>query len=296
MISVRELRKSYGKVKALDGVSFEFSGGVAGLIGPNGAGKTTIIRILTGLARQDSGEAYLLGKSVWSDRGVLKKVGVLHEKPKPPTWVSGKRFLEHVCKVKGVEDIENQIRRVSEILDLDYLDRSISGYSAGMTQRISIAACLVGDPELVIMDEPTANLDPIGRFRLLRAIAKLKGDGISFFISSHILPELEKICEHIIFLNEGKILMKGSMEEMRKMGPFTLSFSGKEAPELIEFLKKSFTVEVEGDTVVVRSTSIDSLVNRISDYVKNGGRIPRDLELRPPTLEELFLMVRGDDR
>ncbi|PNV78375.1 MAG: hypothetical protein C0200_01380, partial [Thermoproteota archaeon] len=237
MISVKELSKSYGKIKALNKVSLEFSGGVAGLIGPNGAGKTTLIRILVGLARQDSGRAYLFGVEAWKDRNILRKVGVLHEKPRPPSWTSGRRFLEHICRIKGIDDANSQIERVSEMLDLRYMDRPISSYSAGMIQRLSAAACLIGDPELVIMDEPTANLDPMGRLKLLKVITNFRKRGTSFFISSHILPELERVCDHIFFLNNGKLVMEGSLDRLRDLGSFILSFSWEEAPDLLNILK-----------------------------------------------------------
>ena len=295
MISVRELSKRYGKIRALNNVSFEFSRGVAGLIGPNGAGKTTLIRILVGLAKRDSGEAYILGADAWRDRSILRRVGVLHEKPRPPGWTTGRKFLEHICKIKEISDINRHIRKVSEMLDLSYLDRPISGCSAGMVQRISIAACLIGDPDLVIMDEPTANLDPLGRIRLLNAIIELKKEGLSFFISSHILPELERICDYIIFLNEGKLLAEGPIDHLRSSGSFVLSFSEGESPELVEMLKGKFHVEMRNRTVIVKSKDVNELMKEIAKYLMKGGSIPKDIELRPPTLEEIFLLFEGEN-
>ena len=292
MISVRNLVKSYGKVRALKGVSLEFSGGIAGLIGPNGAGKSTLIKILIGLLRQDSGEAYIMGEEAWRNRKILRRIGVLHERPRPPGWVSGRRFLEHVCKIKEVDDLERQIKLVSEWLNLEkYLDRNISSYSSGMVQRVSIAAALVGDPELVIMDEPTANLDPRGRITLMQVLRNLKNSGTSFFISSHILPELERVCDSVFFLSSGKVLRGGSMEELRSLGSYVLSFSG--CPELLELVRDAGEVLVRDGRILVRSRKVDHLVGCLAKYVLEGGKIPQDLELRPPTLDEIFLLLEG---
>ncbi len=294
LISVKDLRKRYAKVEALKGVSLDFSGGIAGLIGPNGAGKTTLIKILVGLTKKDDGEAYLMGSDPWRDKGVLKRVGVLHEKPRLPLWASGRRYLEHVCRMKGVEEVEDEIRRVSRALGIEnYLDRKISTYSAGMVQRVAIASSLVGDPELVIMDEPTANLDPVGRSILLEVLRSIRKErGTSFFISSHILSEVERICDGICLIGGGKVLLEGEIDEIRTMHSYVLRFRG--SGELAKFLEREFDVSFDGEEFVVRSKDLKALVEKLHKYLSSGGPIPRMLELRPPTLEELFISLWGE--
>jgi ABC-2 type transport system ATP-binding protein len=209
LIAVSGLVKNYGKVKALRGITFKVDKGITGLIGPNGAGKTTTIKILLGLISADGGEATAFGLNCWKDRDkILEKIGVLHEKPRFPTWVTGRKYLEYVAKIKNTSNVKEEIECTAKICGLaDFIDRKISTYSAGMMQRLGLADALIGNPEIVILDEPTANLDPLGRSDVLRKIKQLaKEEDISFIISTHVLSELERICNSVVILNEGLVL------------------------------------------------------------------------------------------
>lgn len=219
VIVAEGLEKNFGTVKALRGLNLRVSDGVFGFIGVNGAGKTTTIKILVGSLSPCGGRASVLGYDcVKESLKIREKVGVLHEKPSFPGNTSGLDYLGFVAQIYGFskDGAKEQARDVLKEVGLSSFEkRPINGYSAGMKQRLGLAQALVGNPELVILDEPTANLDPIGRSEMLNKILELHKDkGVSFFISSHILPELQSVCDHIGIINDGVILEQGEVQEI----------------------------------------------------------------------------------
>ncbi len=213
VIQVRGVSKSFGTVNALNGVDLDVPKGIFGIIGPNGAGKTTLLRILLGLLKSDRGKASVLGlDSGRNSLEVRARVGVLHERPALPKMLTGRRFLQ----MAG--NLYRESRAASELLELVDLtvaaDRKIGSYSAGMYQRLGIAHALVGNPELIFLDEPTSNLDVMGRDDIVRMLTYLsEEEGISFFISSHILSELERACHSVAFIKNGKIVSSGETRD-----------------------------------------------------------------------------------
>ncbi|MGQ4870729.1 MAG: ABC transporter ATP-binding protein [Candidatus Thorarchaeota archaeon] len=214
IIVMRDVTKRFGPVEALRGVDLQVESGVFGLIGPNGAGKTTIIRIILGLIRPDGGRATVLGLDVVRDSvEIRKRVGVLHERPSFPKFMTADAFLETVCNIYGQE------KDVLELLEMvglgDAAHRQIGGFSAGMIQRLGIAQTLAGSPEVIILDEPTANLDVSGRREIMDLIARLHDQtGTSFVISSHILTELDKMCDSVAFIRRGRVIESGRVSEI----------------------------------------------------------------------------------
>jgi ABC-2 type transport system ATP-binding protein len=219
VIVTEGLEKNFGAVRALRGLGLRVSDGVFGFIGVNGAGKTTTIKILVGALRPSGGTASVLGYDcVKESLNVRQKIGVLHETPAFPKNTSGLDYLTFVAQLYGSSQAEakRQARNTLEEVGLSSSERRlIGGYSAGMRQRLGLAQALVGNPELVILDEPTANLDPIGRSEMLRKIRELHAEkGVSFFISSHILPELQSVCDHIGIIDAGVVLEQGDVQEV----------------------------------------------------------------------------------
>jgi ABC-2 type transport system ATP-binding protein len=219
VVEVEGLAKRFGRVQALRGLDLQLSSGVTGLVGPNGAGKTTAMGILLGLLRPDGGEARVFGLDCWQNSfEIRKKVGALHEKPVYPGGFTGRRYLEYVAKFYGAA---NPRERAAEMLGTvgfsDAADRNIGTYSAGMVQRIGLAQALMGQPELVILDEPTANLDPIGRVEFLEKIRELHQEkGISFIISTHVLSELEIVCDQVAIITGGVVKEQGKIEDLAR--------------------------------------------------------------------------------
>jgi len=214
MIEVKNIEKSFRDIKALKDLSFTVEKGITGLIGPNGAGKSTTIKIILGLIHPTKGEVKLFGKKFSSKS--LRDIGVLHEKCTFPTNKKGIEYLKYMASLKNVS--EKEIHETAELCGIDHaLERKIGGYSAGMIQRLGLVDALLGYPKLVILDEPTSNLDPLARIEFLKLIQQFYRDyNVSFLISTHILPELEKICDSVIILNEGKLLECGKIADLIK--------------------------------------------------------------------------------
>jgi ABC-2 type transport system ATP-binding protein len=213
-IEVSGLKKRFRRVQALDGVDLLVEPSIFGLIGPNGAGKTTLLRILLGLSRPNSGEARVLGLDVRTQSiEIRRRIGVLHEKP---LFMPAVTTLEYLQGVKRIYRSDRDPRDLLALVGLDDVyDRKIGELSAGMNQRLGIAQALIGNPELVFLDEPTSNLDVTGRDDVIRLIIDLNADsGISFFIASHILSELEKACHSAAFIREGKIIERGNVRDI----------------------------------------------------------------------------------
>ncbi|PVX23606.1 MAG: bacitracin ABC transporter ATP-binding protein, partial [Candidatus Bathyarchaeum sp.] len=213
-----------------------------GLIGPNVSGKTTTIKLSLGLIRADSGSAKLFGLDCWQQSlQVRQKIGVLYEKVAYYDHLTGLEHLILTAKLKGAPNPVDESKKVLKLVELEQsaYNRKIKGYSAGMRQRIGLAHALLGDPELVFLDEPTSNLDPLGRAKVIEIINVLKKEqGISFLVSSHILPELEQVCEHVILMHKGKAVREGALQQLLgEVSPNTFMIKAEPAEPLIKLLK-----------------------------------------------------------
>jgi len=208
-------------VKALDGVSLTVPAGrVFGFLGPNGAGKTTTMHVLLGFVAATSGEARLFGADV--RRSIARqRIGYLAEHPETYRFLTGRELLLKsgaLFLLKG-RDLRQRVSEVLELVDLrEAANRRIATYSRGMLQRIGLAQALINDPDLVILDEPTGGLDPIGRLSIRRIIAGLRERGKTVFFSSHELSEVELVCDHIAILSGGRVVAEGAADELVKPG------------------------------------------------------------------------------
>jgi putative bacitracin ABC transporter, ATP-binding protein bcrA len=217
IICVDGLIKEYAGIKVVDGVSFSVNKGeIYGLLGRNGAGKTTIMKILLGLANPTSGKVSILGKdmSVNSEKKVLKKVGCIIENPGFYSNLTGTENLEIFAKLRGLD--QDSVKKALELVNLPYKDKKIfSKYSLGMKQRLAIANAIMHNPEILVLDEPTNGLDPIGIAEVRELLKKLKESGISILISSHILSELENVADRISIIDFGKMIEEINMKEWK---------------------------------------------------------------------------------
>jgi ABC-2 type transport system ATP-binding protein len=297
LIEVRRLVKNYHRVRALRGVSFKIEKGITGLTGPNGAGKTTIIKILLGLISADGGEATLFGLNCRKGHSkILEKVGVLHEKPCFPSWVTGRQYLEYIAKIKRTPHIKEEIKHISKICGLtDFIERTINTFSAGMIQRLGLADALIGSPELVILDEPTANLDPLGRHNMLTQIKYLADEeDMSFLISTHILSELERICGSMIILNEGLVLEYGLISQLvSKLSRPRYAIKVDNQEKFVKDITKQTAtrLEVEDDLVIVHVEDFESFIEEVNNMVRRRVIVLRELRPLSPTLEDIFIEV-----
>ncbi len=215
-LATHGLVKSYGATPALQGLDLTVPRGVVyGFLGPNGAGKTTTIRCLMGLIRPDGGQMELLGQPfTWRDRHRLEHIGSLIEAPAFYPYLSGRDNL----RVIGSTGAAPRRGRVDEVLDLvglrDRASDKVGAYSTGMRQRLAIAAALLSEPQLLVLDEPANGLDPAGIVAMRETLRYLAGQGTTVFVSSHILPEVQQLADVVGIVNRGRLVRQGALEEM----------------------------------------------------------------------------------
>ena len=220
LISVERLTKEYGSVVALNDVSFQINDGITGILGENGAGKSTAIKIILGLLQPTSGEATILGESVFDNVAVRARVGYMPEHDCLPTQPSAAEFLTHMAEVSGLPPSSARTRAADTLRHVGLFEeryRAIGGYSTGMKQRVKLGQALVHDPAFVFLDEPTAGLDPAGREDMLALIRKTHREfGISVLFSSHLMADIERTCDRIIVLQGGRLVQSGEVESFTK--------------------------------------------------------------------------------
>lgn len=303
LIVTESLVKFFGDVPALQELNLKVPKGISGFIGPNGAGKTTTINVLLGLLKPDGGKALVFGFDSWHESfQIRQKLGVLHERPSYPGNFTGQRYLEHVAAIYGRSQPIKESKEILKRVGLsDAGERAIKTYSAGMIQRLGLAQALIGEPELAILDEPTANLDPLGRIEFLEKIKELhENQGTDFFVSSHILPELEKICTWVSIVNDGDVVVQGKMADLvakYSASVFKIDVSDKDC--LASRLRETDLVETvwtEAGMLYCKVRNEKSFYSRFPKLVADLNLELRSLEPMSNTLEEIFKSVIGEER
>ena len=219
MLEIRNLVKSYrGGVRALDHLSLEIAPGMFGLLGPNGAGKSTLMRTLAGLQLPDNGSIIFGGVDVLADPLALRKqLGYLPQSFGAYPYISCRALLRHMAVLKGLPANLETVRQIDQLIELTNLEphasRPVTAFSGGMRQRFGIAQALLGDPALLILDEPTAGLDPEERLRLYNLLSSLSSDRI-VLLSTHIVDDVEQLCREVAIISSGKIIARGDTDRL----------------------------------------------------------------------------------
>jgi len=216
ILTTNRLTKRFGKFTAVDALDIRVNrGDIFGFLGPNGAGKSTTIRMILGLIKPDAGEICLFGDNLKHKRGsILGRTGALVEKPGFYNYLSARRNLQLLASLAGIHD-HTDIDRVLKIVGLfDRADDKVKSYSHGMVQRLGIAQALLGHPEFIILDEPTTGLDPMGMKEIRQLILNLSEDDITIFLSSHLLHEVEQICNKMAIINNGRLIVEGEVAKL----------------------------------------------------------------------------------
>jgi ABC-2 type transport system ATP-binding protein len=216
VIEVKGVSRWFGSVVAVSDVTFDVSPGITGLLGPNGAGKTTLLRMMTGLADASHGSVRVFGEPVRDNPPLYRRIGVMSEHETVYGFMKGREFVRMMGKLRGVADIDAAVARAIDLVDLAHAaDRPMGTYSRGMRQRMRLAATLVHDPELLILDEPLNGADPRQRVHFQQLLRRLAADGRTILLSSHILEEVEQLAETVLLIINGKLAASGGFRAIR---------------------------------------------------------------------------------
>jgi len=296
VVVVTGLRFAYGEIVAIDGISIVVPAGRIGLVGANGAGKTTLLKILLGVLPAASGSVEVLGTNVATGLlDIRSKVGWMPEGDCLPPDQTAADFLIYAAELGGLPTRAAR-QHASDVLGLVGLHeerfRYIGEFSTGMKQRAKLAQAIVHDPQLVLLDEPTAGLDPEGREEMLDLIVRLEGFGINAIISSHVLTDIERTCDWVVMLDGGHVLRSGPMTDLSTTDELELEIIGDPTPVVEALRRRGGTVEVSGAEVRLKLEGGDPFV-AARDALAETGAALRRLGARRTTLEDVFM---GEDQ
>jgi ABC-2 type transport system ATP-binding protein len=294
-ISVSNLSKRYGDVLAVNNASFEVPlGTICGFVGPNGSGKTTTIRMLLGLIKPTEGSGSIIGNSIAHPEKYLKEVGAMIEGPAFYPALSGIENLKVLAKIGGIP--YSRCQELLEVVGLgDRGNDKYKTYSLGMKQRLGIAASLLPNPKLLILDEPTNGLDPAGIQEVRDLLEKLANEGVTVFVSSHLLSELEMISKYLVMLRKGEVIFAGPINDLlarHKATVIAKPSSINSLNYLAELLNKAgFKSIVEDDHILVDAD--ENAAVRINKIAFEGGVVLAQLTPAKASLEETFFELTG---
>ncbi len=292
LVETRDLSKYYGHYPACEKICLSIEEGqVFGLLGPNGAGKSTLLKMLLGLVWPSSGKALINGQPVDSP-AVKKATGYLPELFRLYEWLTAQELLAFYARSYGLAKHE-QPRAIAEVLEMVGLQgrekERIKGYSKGMQQRLALAGAILHHPRLLFLDEPTSALDPLGRRDIRDLIGILKDRGTTIFLNSHLLSEVEMTCSHLGFINKGKLITQGAINQFLQNQPYITVETANLDPQLLKgWNQPDKLVEATPDKFVLRVESKDEIPVIINDLVAQGVKIYR-VDFSNRGLEEVFL-------
>jgi ABC-2 type transport system ATP-binding protein len=292
LVKATGLTKNYGGTVALDSVDFEVLEAVTGLLGANGAGKSTSIKLLLGIIKPTSGTTDVLGENPYESVNIRSCLGYMPEHDCLPTSITASEFLSHMAQVSGIPPAEARTRAADTLRHVGLDEeryRLIGEYSTGMKQRVKLAQAIVHDPVLVLLDEPTAGLDPIGREDMLNLIRRIgKEFGISILLSSHLMGDVERTCDRIIVLEGGKVIRSGVVSGFTEETETIFIEVDDHRDELVaELSKRSIGAELDGIAVLVQKAD-DEQFDTIRDAIVASGARLRRMAPQRQLLTDIF--------
>jgi ABC-2 type transport system ATP-binding protein len=296
VIKVDHVSRWFGNVVSVSDVTFDIRPGITGLLGPNGAGKTTLLRMITGLAEVSDGSITVFGESVRNNSDLYRRIGVMSEHETVYQFMKGREFVKMMARLKGVADIDTAADRAIGLVDLaDASLRPMGTYSRGMRQRMRLAATLVHEPEILILDEPLNGADPRQRVHFQSLLKRLAAEGRTIVISSHILEEVERIAETVLLIVNGKLAASGDFHAIRAAldeRPYhvrLLSDSPRELASALVKLESVDAVNIDPDgALVVLSRNVRDLQIELPRLAKASSIRVHRVEPLDDSLESVF--------
>jgi ABC-2 type transport system ATP-binding protein len=291
VIEVENLTKRFGSTLAVDDLSFSVAPGtVTGFLGPNGAGKSTTLRAILGLVRPNAGRTAVLGKPYVELRHPFKQVGAILETAEAHPGRSGRNHLRVLATASGVA--QSRVDAVLELVGMtEFARRRVKGYSLGMRQRLALAGALLGDPEVLVLDEPANGLDPQGIRWLRDLLRSLAGQGRTVLVSSHVLSEVAQTVDHVVIIHKGRLVRQATMAELGTMTAGLALVRSPDSDRLANLLEKA---GIEAEFIGDGALSVVAPLARVGELAAANGVILHELTAQRATLEEVFLELTGD--
>jgi ABC-2 type transport system ATP-binding protein len=292
-VEVRQVSKWFGQKVAVSDVSCSFGPGLSGLLGPNGAGKTTLLRMICGLLSPSDGEVSILGTNPRRDHRIYRKVALVPEEDAVYGYLTARAFVAYAADLSGVSRDGVDAAITSVDLD-DAADRPISGFSKGMRQRAKVAAALVTDPEVLILDEPLNGTDPVQRAHLIEVFRRLAAGGRTVIVSSHVLAEVERMADRVIAIVDGRLAAAGEVHAIRRAMadiPYRIRIDVEEARKVAATLVGSesvTSVAVAGSTIHIETSDLPDLGRRVPRVARDLGVRLTAFEPEDESLESVF--------
>ncbi len=302
IVSAKGLSKWYGDVIGLNTLNLDLYPGITGIVGPNGAGKSTFFKLIMGLIRPRLGEISVLGENPWGNSRINARIGFCPDYDSLPLDSTGRDYLRLIATLNGVEDTEASIGDVASTVGMSKdIGRRIGGYSKGMKQRVKIAAALIHRPELLILDEPLAGTDPLGRKDLIDLIRSLhRESGFDIIVSSHVLREVERMTREIALLYKGRAIASGNVSEIRALidqHPHRIVVRGEGTRELAKRLLDEgyvISVRLDGDGITVEVDDPEGFFTSIPGMTDDTGVRVEEMYSLDDSLEAVFeYLVEG---
>jgi len=297
VVRTEHLTKHYGKLVAVDDLNLEVHRGeIFGFLGPNGSGKSTTMCMMLGLIAPTSGNIEIFGLNVKSNLAdILRKIGAVMESPGFYPYLSGWDNLKVFARIsRNITD--NRMKEVLKLIDLaDRAQDKFSGYSQGMKQRLAIACALLHDPEFIIFDEPTNGLDPAGMKEIRELLIRLGQEGKTIFLNSHLLHEVEQVCDHVAIIKKGKVIASGVPDDLIKHGD-TLQIRVTDTDKTIAILNEEdwvSSVTREGDLLILKAPTERAV--DISALLAKHGVFVSEMKAREDSLESFFLELTEEE-
>ena len=293
-IRLEHVTKRYAKVVALNDLSLSVEHGVFGFLGPNGAGKTTAVKILLGLTRPTSGSGSLAGAGFGS-KSSLGRIGYLPELFRYQSWLTAREVLALHCELAGIEHQRwgTEIDRILSTVGLaDRGTSRVGTFSKGMQQRLGLGVALLGDPAVVLLDEPTSALDPVGRHDVREIIRALREKGTIVFLNSHLLSEVEQVCDAVAIVDRGKVVAQGDLAELLRTSSVRIRATGISREARAAMARFGELDDDADGAVLVKNIDRERIPELVSAIVSAGARVYA-VESQHESLEERFLSLLG---